>query len=458
MLRFYNSLTKNKENFIPIKKGKVKLYTCGPTVYDYAHIGNFRTFLFEDFLKRTLISFGYEVFHVMNITDVDDKTINKSVKEGKKLNDIAEIYTSIFKKDLENLKILPPDVFPLATDHIDKMIEIIQILINKGHAYATNDNSVFFSIDSFKDYGKLSNIDMSKVITGSRVSSDEYKLENPSDFVLWKAYKKEDGDVKWSSPWGDGRPGWHIECSAMSMQYLGDHFDIHCGGVDNKFPHHENEIAQSICATGKPFVNIWMHSEFLIINSDKMSKTLKNYYRLDDLLREGLSVEEIRYIMLSAHYRSKLNFSLEKQHEAKMAIQRILELNDRLDQFVSTEEKGLPVEAENFKLALSDDLDSPKALAIFFDWLRKTNRRLDRNKLSQSDIDKGKNFIYLLDSLYSLLNKKTMVPDEILVLVKERERARKNNDWEKSDKIRIQISKDGWIIKDTPSGPKITPK
>tara|TARA_Y100000817_G_scaffold85863_1_gene66640 strand:- start:218 stop:1594 length:1377 start_codon:yes stop_codon:yes gene_type:complete len=458
VLRFYNSLTKNKENFIPIKKGKVKLYTCGPTVYDYAHIGNFRTFLFEDFLKRTLISFGYEVFHVMNITDVDDKTINKSVKEGKKLNDIAEIYTSIFKKDLENLKILPPDVFPLATDHIDKMIEIIQILINKGHAYPTNDNSVFFSIDSFKDYGKLSNIDMSKVITGSRVSSDEYKLENPSDFVLWKAYKKEDGDVKWSSPWGDGRPGWHIECSAMSMQYLGDHFDIHCGGVDNKFPHHENEIAQSICATGKPFVNIWMHSEFLIINSDKMSKTLKNYYRLDDLLMEGLSVEEIRYIMLSAHYRSKLNFSLEKQHEAKMAIQRILELNDRLDQFVSTEEKGLPVEAENFKLALSDDLDSPKALAIFFDWLRKTNRRLDSNKLSQSDIDKGKNFIYLLDSLYSLLNKKTMVPDEILVLVKERERARKNNDWEKSDKIRIQISKDGWIIKDTPNGPKITPK
>jgi len=458
VLRFYNSLTKNKENFVPIKKGKVKLYTCGPTVYDYAHIGNFRTFLFEDFLKRTLISFGYEVFHVMNITDVDDKTINKSVKEGKKLNDIAEIYTSIFKKDLEKLKILPPDVFPLATDHIDKMIEIIQILINKGHAYTTNDNSVFFSIDSFENYGKLSNIDMSKVITGSRVSSDEYKLENPSDFVLWKAYKKEDGDVKWSSPWGDGRPGWHIECSAMSMQYLGDHFDIHCGGVDNKFPHHENEIAQSICATGKPFVNIWMHSEFLIINSDKMSKTLKNYYRLDDLLNEGLSIEEIRYIMLSAHYRSKLNFSLEKKHEAKMAIQRILELNDRLNQFVSTEEKGLPVEAENFKLALSDDLDSPKALAIFFDWLRKTNRRLDSNKLSQSDIDKGKNFIYLLDSLYSLLNKKTMIPDEILVLVKERERARKNNDWEKSDKIRIQIIKDGWIIKDTPNGPKITPK
>ena len=458
MLRFYNSLTKNKENFVPIKKGKVKLYTCGPTVYDYAHIGNFRTFLFEDFLKRTLISFGYEVFHVMNITDVDDKTINKSLKEGKKLNDIAEIYTSIFKKDLENLKILPPDFFPLATDHIDKMIEIIQILINKGHAYTTKDNSVFFSIDSFKDYGKLSNIDMSKVITGSRVSSDEYKLENPSDFVLWKAYKKEDGDAKWSSPWGDGRPGWHIECSAMSMQYLGDHFDIHCGGVDNKFPHHENEIAQSICATGKPFVNTWMHSEFLIINSDKMSKTLKNYYCLDDLLREGFSVEEIRFIMLSAHYRSKLNFSLEKQHEAKMAIQRILELRNRLDQFLPTEEKGLPIEAEKFNLALSDDLDSPKALAIFFDWLRKTNKRLDSNKLSQIDIDKGKNFIYLFDSLYSLLNKKTIVPDKILVLVKEREHARKNNDWEKSDKIRTQISKDGWIVKDTPNGPKISSK
>ena len=267
MLRFYNSLTKNKENFVPIKKGKVKLYTCGPTVYDYAHIGNFRTFLFEDFLKRTLQSLGYDVFHVMNITDVDDKTIKKSLEEGKELHEITEYYKSIFIEDLEILKILPPNEFPAATDHIDQMINIIQILIDKGHAYTTDDSSVFFSIDSYKYYGKLSNLDMSKVIRGSRVASDEYNLENPSDFVLWKAYKEEDGKVKWPSPWGDGRPGWHIECSAMSMEYLGNHFDIHCGGVDNKFPHHENEIAQSFCATGEPFVNTWMHAEFLIINN-----------------------------------------------------------------------------------------------------------------------------------------------------------------------------------------------
>jgi len=291
MLRFYNSLSKMKEDFIPIEKGKVKIYTCGPTVYDYAHIGNFRTFLFEDFLKRTLQSLGYDVFHVMNITDVDDKTIKKSLEEGKELHEITEYYKSIFIEDLEILKILPPNEFPAATDHIDQMINIIQILIDKGHAYTTDDSSVFFSIDSYKDYGKLSNLDMSKVIRGSRVASDEYNLENPSDFVLWKSYKKEDGNVKWASPWGYGRPGWHIECSAMSMEYLGNHFDIHCGGVDNKFPHHENEIAQSFCSTEEPFVNTWMHAEFLIINDTKMSKSLDNYYHLKDLLKKGFTPE-----------------------------------------------------------------------------------------------------------------------------------------------------------------------
>ena len=458
MLRFYNSLSKMKEDFIPIEKGKVKIYTCGPTVYDYAHIGNFRTFLFEDFLKRTLQSLGYDVFHVMNITDVDDKTIKKSLEEGKELHEITEYYKSIFIEDLEILKILPPNEFPAATDHIDQMINIIQILIDKGHAYTTDDSSVFFSIDSYKDYGKLSNLDMSKVIRGSRVASDEYNLENPSDFVLWKSYKKEDGNVKWASPWGYGRPGWHIECSAMSMEYLGNHFDIHCGGVDNKFPHHENEIAQSFCSTEEPFVNTWMHAEFLIINDTKMSKSLNNYYHLKDLLKKGFTPEEIRYTMFSAHYRSKLNFTLDKKHEAKMAIQRITELKDRLSHFEKSGRNNLPEEAEDFKLALCDDLDSPKALAIFFDWLRKTNKKLDRNKLSKLDANKGNNFISFFDSIYGVLKDSLMIPDDVLSLIEEREIARKNNDWAKSDNIRYKINKKGWIIKDTSNGPKITPK
>ena len=249
MIQFYNSLTKKKENFVPIKKGKVSIYTCGPTVYDNAHIGNYRTFLFEDFLKRTLLAFGYDVFHVMNITDVDDKTIQKANEEKKTLNEITDYYISNFKDDLKSLSIFPSDKLPRATDHVGQMIEMIKALIDKGYAYVTDDGSVFFSIDAYEDYGALSNIDMNQAVRGDRVASDEYNLDNPSDFALWKSYKKEDGNVKWSSPWGLGRPGWHIECSAMSIEYLGPHFDIHCGGVDNKFPHHENEIAQSICAT-----------------------------------------------------------------------------------------------------------------------------------------------------------------------------------------------------------------
>ena len=348
MIQFYNSLTKKKENFVPIKKGKVSIYTCGPTVYDNAHIGNYRTFLFEDFLKRTLLAFGYDVFHVMNITDVDDKTIQKANEEKKTLNEITDYYISNFKDDLKSLSIFPSDKLPRATDHVGQMIEMIKTLIDKGYAYVTDDGSVFFSIDAYEDYGALSNIDMNQAVRGDRVASDEYNLDNPSDFALWKSYKKEDGNVKWSSPWGLGRPGWHIECSAMSIEYLGPHFDIHCGGVDNKFPHHENEIAQSICATNKPFVNFWMHSEFLTVDGGKMSKSLGNYYCLNDLKKEGLTAEEFRYIVLSPHYRSKVNFSLDKKHEAKKAIQRIMGLKERLEKFDESESVELPRDADNF--------------------------------------------------------------------------------------------------------------
>ena len=458
MLRFYNSLTRKKEKFIPIIEEKVSLYTCGPTVYDTAHIGNFRTFLFEDFLKRVLVARGFEVYHVMNITDVDDKTIQKSMTEGKPLSEITDYYTDLFKKDLSFLKIIPADVYPEATKHVDAMVQIIEKLIDKKHAYVTKDGSVYFSIKTYKDYGALTRINMDEMRHSERVSSDEYSLDNPQDFALWKAYKDEDGDASWDSPWGKGRPGWHMECSAMSMAYLGDHFDIHCGGVDNKFPHHENEIAQSVCAVDTPFVNFWLHSEFLLVDGGKMSKSLDNFYCIPDLFEKGFRAEEIRYIMLSAHYRTKVNFTLDKQHEAKVSIRRIQELKSRLEEMDSEVCNGFSTEMEQFNIAIENDLDSPNALAVFFEWIRNTNSKLDEKVFTESDVSKGLNFIAYFDSIYGILPKSGSAPKDVIGLVKEREDARQNKDWEKSDKIRDQILEKGWTVKDKIDGPKLTPK
>ena len=458
MLQFYNSLTRKKEPFIPIEEGKVKLYTCGPTVYDTAHIGNFRTFLFEDFLKRVLIARGYKVLHVMNITDVDDKTIKKTVEEGKSLSEITSHYTDLFNHDLKTLNILPADHYPAATNHVDDMIKMIEVLIEKCHAYKTDDGSVFFKIESFKDYGLLTHINMAEMQQSNRVDSDEYGLDNPQDFALWKAYKEEDGDVAWDSPWGKGRPGWHIECSAMSMAFLGDHFDIHCGGVDNKFPHHENEIAQSVCASDRPFVNTWLHSEFLMVDGGKMSKSLGNFYCISDLIEKGFTPEEIRYIMLSGHYRTKINFTLDKQHEAKASIQRIQSLKDRLQDLNENDSDEFPVEKSNFDTALENDLDAPNSLALFFDWVRATNSALDKDELSEEDIAMGLNFIAYFDDIFGVLSDSVVIPQEIMDLVAEREFARQNKDWVKSDELRDLIGSKGWAVKDTPDGPKLTSK
>ena len=458
MLQFYNSLTRKKEPFIPIDDRKVKLYTCGPTVYDVAHIGNFRTFLFEDFLKRVLLARGFEVLHVMNITDVDDKTIKKTVIEGKSLSAITDYYTDLFNQDLNTLNILPADHYPAATDHVDGMIKMIESLIAKGHAYQTEDGSVFFKIESFKDYGALTNINMAKMRQSARVDSDEYDLDNLQDFALWKAYKDEDGDVAWDSPWGKGRPGWHIECSVMSMAYLGDHFDIHCGGVDNKFPHHENEIAQSVCANDTPFVNIWMHSEFLMVDGGKMSKSLGNFHHIPELIDKGFTSEEIRYIMLNGHYRTKINFTLDKQHEAKASIQRIQSLKDRLRDLTKYSSDEFPTEKSKFDKALENDLDAPNALAVFFDWIRSTNSALDKNGLSENDRAKGLNFITYFDGVFGVLSKLEAIPQDILDLVSKREKARQTKDWAKSDELRDLIALKGWIVKDTPGGSKLTSK
>ena len=452
-IRFYNTLTRKKEIFKPINKGKVSLYTCGPTVYNRAHIGNFRTFIFEDVLKRVLQLVGYNVKHVMNITDVDDKTIKKAHEENKKLNKITSKYTAEFMEDLQALKILPADLFPAATDHIQNMIEMISILIENKNAYVADDGSVFFSIDSINDYGKLANLDLKRQKQTDRVAADEYTKDNPRDFALWKAWKVEDGDVFWDSPWGIGRPGWHMECSVMSTKYLGNHFDIHCGGVDNIFPHHENEIAQSCAALGTEFVNIWMHSEHLNMADEKMSKSLGNIKTIPELLDDGHSAESLRYVLISSHYRSKLSFSSNKLDDARKAVHRINDIYNRLQGIIS-DGNSFPNEYDQFIEALVDDLNTPKALGILFNYLKELNRKIDNDKLTDEESSRGILFIKKADEIFSFLKDKTGIPDEIAKLVAKRNEARKDKNWKLSDLLREELKEKGWIVEDTLDGSK----
>ena len=458
--RFYNTINRKKVEFEPITPGTVKLYTCGPTVYDTAHIGNFRTFLFEDLLKRFLVFKGYEVYHVMNITDVDDKTIKRAITEEITINELTLKYTEEFMNDIKSLKILPADKYPRATDHIDEMIKMIQALEENGYAYETEDHSVYFRLDAYDSYGQLTQIDLNQQRANERIINDEYSKDNPQDFALWKARDDDDGKIYWESPWGRGRPGWHIECSAMSIKYLGNHFDIHCGGVDNIFPHHENEIAQSVSATQEPFVNYWMHSEYLQIHGDKMSKTLGNYYKISDLISEGFTAEEIRFTLLNAHYRSKLDFSLKQKQEARTTIQRITDFQQRLLELKdsSETESSIPDEFEEFVAALDDDLDTPKAFAIFFGWIRSMNKLLDRGEFKFSQINGGLDFIDKFDDLFAIIPDAESIPQNIYDLIKKREKARLKQDWKTADKIRNQLYQEGWLVADSPSGPKVRSK
>jgi cysteinyl-tRNA synthetase len=458
--RFYNTINRKKVEFEPITPGTVKLYTCGPTVYDTAHIGNFRTFIFEDLLKRFLVFKGYEVYHVMNITDVDDKTIKRAITEEITINELTLKYTEEFMNDIKSLKILPADKYPRATDHIDEMIKMIQALEENGYAYETEDHSVYFRLDAYDSYGQLTQIDLTQQRVNERIINDEYSKDNPQDFALWKARDDDDGKIYWESPWGRGRPGWHIECSAMSIKYLGNHFDIHCGGVDNIFPHHENEIAQSVSATQEPFVNYWMHSEYLQIHGDKMSKTLGNYYKISDLISEGFTAEEIRFTLLNAHYRSKLDFSLKQKQEARTTIQRITDFQQRLLELKdsSETESSIPDEFEEFVAALDDDLDTPKAFAIFFGWIRSMNKLLDRGEFKFSQINGGLDFIDKFDDLFAIIPDAESIPQNIYDLIKKREKARLKQDWKTADKIRNQLYQEGWLVADSPSGPKVRSK
>jgi len=458
-IKFYNTLKKEKDEFHPISKGVVKLYTCGPTVYDTAHIGNFRTFLFEDLLKRFLLLKGFQVTHVMNLTDVDDKTIQRSNNDNISINDLTEKYIELFFRDLHTLKIIPADKYPKATEHVAEMIEMIERLIENGYAYKSNDNSVYFKIDKFLEYGKLANLSFNEQKKTQRIAFDDYSKDNPQDFVLWKAWKLDDGEVFWESPWGKGRPGWHIECSAMSTKYLGEHFDIHCGGVDNIFPHHENEIAQSECANNQKFVNYWLHSEHLLIDGGKMSKSAGNFYKIPDLIDMGFTPEALRYLLLSGHYRTNINFSIDKKIEALKVVQRVNDFYDRLLELSANCDKNskLPDAYNTFEKALDDDLNTPEALAVFFEWLRKMNVQIDSSSLVEKEIISAINFVDKFNSIFDLLVNKSDIPSEIVDLAKNRENARREKNWVKSDSIRDQLIEKGWIIEDTSDGFKLKP-
>ncbi len=393
----------------------------------------------------------------MNLTDVDDKTIQRSNNDKISINDLTEKYIELFFKDLCTLKIIPADKYPKATEHVAEMIEMIERLIENGYAYKSNDNSVYFKIDKFLEYGKLANLSFNEQKKTQRIAFDDYSKDNPQDFVLWKAWKLDDGEVFWESPWGKGRPGWHIECSAMSTKYLGEHFDIHCGGVDNIFPHHENEIAQSECANNQKFVNYWLHSEHLLIDGGKMSKSAGNFYKIPDLIDMGFTPEALRYLLLSGHYRTNINFSIDKKHEALKIIQRINDFYDRLLELSANCDKNskLPDAYNTFEKALDDDLNTPEALAVFFEWLRKTNAQIDDNTIEDIELISAVNFVEKFNTIFDLIAEKSDVSSEVTNLAEDREEARQNKDWETADLIRDQILEMGWVVEDSTDGFKL---
>ncbi len=456
-LRFKNSYSRQAEEFKPIDEGKVRMYTCGPTVYLFAHIGNFRTFIFEDLLRRYLKYKGYQVTQVMNITDIDDKIIRDSQKQGKALKEFTEPYTIAFFEDIDTLGIERVEHYPHATDFINQMVEIVKKLVDNGLAYDV-DGNYYFKISAFKDYGKLAHLDMEGLKPGARVASDEYEKESVSDFALWKAWDEKDGDIFWETDIGKGRPGWHLECSAMSMEILGEHFDIHTGGVDNMFPHHENEIAQSEGATGQKFVNYWLHSEYLIVEGKKMSKSLGNYYTLRDILEKDYSGKAVRYALISTHYRQQLNFTFEGLDAARNALERYNDFITNLKDYSGGESdstaSGIIEKAKtDFENALDDDLNISAALASVFDLIRDINRLKAENKLSAKERDFALELVARFDTVLNFRTESGgSLNEQVESLIEERNQARANKDFAASDKIRDQLLEMGIILEDTPQG------
>ncbi len=458
-LKVYNTLKRKKEEFVPLKGKQVGLYTCGPTVYNYPHIGNYRAYVFGDLLKRVLKAQGYTVTHIMNITDVDDKTIRDSQKAKKSLKAFTQEYENAFFEDLETLGIQNADVFPRATEHIKEMIDLIQQLLKKGNAYESEDG-IYFKINSFKNYGKLARIKLADLEAGAsgRVTADEYAKENANDFALWKFYTPEDGDVVWDAPFGKGRPGWHIECSAMSMKYLGPQFDVHTGGVDLIFPHHQNEIAQSEGATAKPFVKYWLHNEWLLVDGKKMSKSMGNFYTLRDILAKGYDPLAIRYLYLGTHYRQKFNFTFEGLDAAKQAVQRIQDCYANLADADAVEHnkdvhKRIDELKKQFGKAMDDDLDTPPALAALFEFVKDVNVMLANKELSKKDGQAFREAFEEVDQILGILKKKEKpLAKDLQKLIDDREAARAAKQWKKADELRDELRKKGIILEDSAHG------
>ena len=451
-------MSRTKEEFKPLKDKEVTMYICGPTVYDYPHIGNYRAYVFGDLLARYLKYLGYKIKFVQNLTDVDDKTIKNSQKEGVSLKEYTEKYIKAFFEDLKTLNILPADVYPKATEHIPEMVTMVKTLMDKGLAYKSKDGCIYYSISKFKDYGKLAHLNPEQLKEGAsgRVLSDEYDKESARDFALWKAWTPEDGDVFWETELGKGRPGWHIECSAMSMKYLGETFDIHGGGVDLIFPHHQNEIAQAEGATGKLFVKYWVHNEWLLVEGQKMSKSLGNFYTLRDILDKGYHPLAIRYLLMSTHYRQQLNFTFKGLEAAKSSLQRIWDFMQKLDEVngkgdAELVDKAINKAKKDFDDALNDDLEISKALAAVFEFIKEINIAI--NTLNKDDAAKIKEFMTDLDKVLGfIVVKKEKISEDIQKLVDEREAARKAKDFKKADEIRDKLKDMGIVLEDTPQG------
>ena len=473
-LKLFNTLSRSIQEFAPLNPPKVGMYCCGPTVYDFAHIGNWRTFVFGDLVRRHLEFKGFAVTHVMNITDVEDKIIRRVRETKTTLREFTGKFEAAFLDDLKTLGCRLPHQMPRATEHIPDIIALIEKLIQRGVAYKAADGSVYFSIEKYRGcgctYGRLLKLNFDEMRAGQRVASDEYDKESVADFALWKARVPEDGDVFWKSDsLGEGRPGWHIECSAMSMKALGEMFDLHLGGEDLKFPHHEDEIAQSEGATGKPFVKHWMHGAHLLVEGKKMSKSLGNFFTLRDLLAKGFTGREIRYLLLTAHYRETFNFTLDGLAGAKSALARIDECVGKLraigapnSDSARTENRdradseiGAPLLA-NFSTALDDDLNISAAWGAVFDWVRDTNKRIAESSLSADDAAANLTAWDKVDSVLGIGTKsEAEIPAEILALLEARQAARKAKDFKKSDAIRDELKAKGWTIEDTPKGPKL---
>jgi len=469
-IQLHNTLSGKTEPFVPQKPAEVRMYTCGPTVYDYAHIGNYRTFIFQDILRRFLKLRGFRLNHVMNLTDVDDRIIANSAAKGLSIRDYTEKYVQAFFDDCKTLNIEAPECWIRATDHIGDMVALIERLREKTFTY-DSEGSIYYRIAKFPNYGKLSKIDLSGIQAGARVDVDRYEKESARDFALWKSPKP--GEHFWETPIGKGRPGWHIECSAMAMKYLGETLDIHTGGIDLAFPHHENEIAQSEAATGKPFVRYWLHAEHLLVEGEKMSKSLGNFYTLRNLFAKGHKPSTLRFLLASVPYRKQLNFTFDGLQQAASSVERLRNFTARLQQgkFSAGKQKGMAARidqaADEFDAGLSDDLNTARALAAVFDLVRDANIAMDKGEFRQGDVAAVQSLLATFDRVFAVLEdtdaerlrvlgygaKEAGPGDaEIERLIAEREAARKRRDFAAADRIRKELADRGILIEDTRDG------